>query len=914
MPRAAPRGPPLLLPLLLLSLPPPPPPPLARGAPARPGARGQASELVEPTRLPGSAGELAFHLPAFGKGFVLRLAPDASFLAPEFKIERLGGSGRAAGGERELRDCFFSGTVNGEPESLAAVSLCRGLSGSFLLDGEEFTIQPQGAGRSLRQPHRLQRWGPRARLGTPGLASSEAHPLPGGPEWEVKGEDRRQERGDEEQEKEEVEEEEEMEEEGGKEEETEGAGDLPPPLGATSRTKRFVSEARFVETLLVADASMAAFYGADLQNHILTLMSVAARIYKHPSIRNSINLMVVKVLIVEDEKWGPEVSDNGGLTLRNFCTWQRRFNQPSDRHPEHFDTAILLTRQNFCGKEGMCDTLGVADIGTICDPNKSCSVIEDEGLQAAYTLAHELGHVLSMPHDDSKPCARLFGPMGKHHMMAPLFVHLNKTLPWSPCSAMYLTELLDGGHGDCLLDAPTSALPLPTDLPGRSALYELDQQCKQIFGLGFRHCPNTSAQDICAQLWCHTGGTEPLCHTKNGSLPWADGTPCGPGHLCWDGSCLPEEEVDRPKAVVDGGWAPWGPWGECSRTCGGGVQFSHRECKDPEPQNGGRYCLGRRAKYQSCHTEECPPDGKSFREQQCEKYNAYNYTDVDGNLLQWVPKYAGVSPRDRCKLFCRARGRSEFKVFEAKVIDGTLCGPETLAICVRGQCVKAGCDHVVDSPRKLDKCGVCGGKGNSCRKVSGSLNPSSYGYNDIVTIPAGATNIDVKQRSHPGVQHDGSYLALKTADGQYLLNGNLAISAIEQDILVKGTILKYSGSIATLERLQSFRPLPEPLTVQLLTVPGEVFPPKVKYTFFVPNDVNFSTQNSKERATTNVIQPLLNAQWVLGDWSECSSSCGAGRQRRTVECRDPNGQASATCSEALKPEDAKPCGSQPCPL
>lgn len=84
------------------------------------------------------------------------------------------------------------------------------------------------------------------------------------------------------------------------------------------------------------------------QNHILTLMSVAARIYKHPSIQNSINLVVVKVLIVEDEKWGPEVSDNGGLTLRNFCSWQRSFNKPSDRHPEHYDTAILLTRQ-VCG-------------------------------------------------------------------------------------------------------------------------------------------------------------------------------------------------------------------------------------------------------------------------------------------------------------------------------------------------------------------------------------------------------------------------------------------------------------------------------------------------------------------------------------------------------------------------------------
>ncbi|KAG8523191.1 A disintegrin and metalloproteinase with thrombospondin motifs 8 [Galemys pyrenaicus] len=891
MPPAAPRWPALLLLPLLLLL-----PPLAHGAPARPGAEGSASELVVPTRLPSSAGELALHLSAFGQDFVLRLTPDASFLAPEFKIQHLGGSGGAAGGERELRDCFFSGTVNAEPESLAAVSLCGGLSGSFLVEGEEFTIQPQGAGASLQQPHRLLRWGPAARQLSHGGATgaTEAHPLPARPEWEVeKGEDQRQERGDDVLEKEEEDEE---------EEEAEGASEPPLLLGATSRTKRFVSEARFVETLLVADASMAAFYGADLQNHILTLMSVAARIYKHPSIRNSINLMVVKVLIVEDEKWGPEVSDNGGLTLRNFCSWQRRFNQPSDRHPEHFDTAILLTRQNFCGKEGMCDTLGVADIGTICDPSKSCSVIEDEGLQAAYTLAHELGHVLSMPHDDSKPCSRLFGPMGKHHMMAPLFVHLNKTLPWSPCSAMYLTELLDNGHGDCLLDAPASALPLPTDLPGRSALYGLDQQCKQIFGPGFRHCPNTSAQDVCTQLWCQTDGAEPLCHTKNGSLPWVDGTPCGPGHLCWDGSCRLEEEVERPKVRTDSPAAGEGRGGRGAGKMGPGGDVkeeftleSHHELGDLEP---GCSRLLR----------------KSFREQQCEKYNAHNYTDMDGNLLQWVPKYAGVSPRDRCKLFCRARGRSEFKVFEAKVIDGTLCGPETLAICVRGQCVKAGCDHVVDSPRKLDKCGVCGGKGNSCRKVSGSLNPSSYGYNDIVTIPAGATNIDVKQRSPSGVQNDGNYLALKTVDGQYLLNGNLAISAIEQDILVKGTILKYSGSIATLERLQSFRPLPEPLTVQLLTVPGEVFPPKVKYTFFVPNEVNFSIQNSKERATTNVIQPLLNARWILGDWSECSSSCGAGWQRRTVECRDLSGQASATCNKALKPEDAKPCGSQLCPL
>ena len=36
-------------------------------------------------------------------------------------------------------------------------------------------------------------------------------------------------------------------------------------LEAKSRTKRFVSEDRFVEMLLVADASMVAFYGEDLE-------------------------------------------------------------------------------------------------------------------------------------------------------------------------------------------------------------------------------------------------------------------------------------------------------------------------------------------------------------------------------------------------------------------------------------------------------------------------------------------------------------------------------------------------------------------------------------------------------------------------------------------------------------------------
>lgn len=64
---------------------------------------------------------------------------------------------------------------------------------------------------------------------------------------------------------------------------------------------------------------------------------------------------------------------------------------------------------------------------------------------------------------------------------------------------------------------------------------------------------------------------------------------------------------------VHGSWGSWGAWGECSRTCGGGVQYSFRECDNPVPKNGGKYCEGKRVQYRSCNIEDCPDnDGNLF--------------------------------------------------------------------------------------------------------------------------------------------------------------------------------------------------------------------------------------------------------------------------------------------------------------
>lgn len=42
---------------------------------------------------------------------------------------------------------------------------------------------------------------------------------------------------------------------------------------------------------------------------------------------------------------------------------------------------------------------------------------------------------------------------------------------------------------------------------------------------------------------------------------------------------------------------------------------------------------------------------------------------------------------------------------------------------------QAGCDHVLNSKARRDKCGVCGGDNSSCKTVAGTFNTVHYGKN-----------------------------------------------------------------------------------------------------------------------------------------------------------------------------------------
>ncbi|KAJ8377404.1 hypothetical protein AAFF_G00260640 [Aldrovandia affinis] len=420
-----------------------------------------------------------------------------------------------------MRHCFFSGHVNAKSEFPAVLSLCTGLVGTFTTQNGEYFLEPLMASdgdeheeehskphllyrqdRTARSPpsnqtepctalgglgrglaryvfhsaeagvhHSLAvlRWSDRAALqtGLLGLAGfrsrdtasdrSIAEELPSAPEStglpHLRGNS------------------------------TEGR--------SRARRKRFLSYPRFVELMVTADAKMARHHGHNLEHYILTIMSVVAAIYRDPSVGNLINIVIVKLVIIHNEQEGPSINFNAATTLHNFCVWQHSQNVQDDSDPTHHDTALLITREDICRAKDKCDTLGLAELGTMCDPHRSCSISEENGLSASFTIAHELGHVFNMPHDDNLKCKEA-GMKQQYHVMAPTLNFDTSPWSWSKCSRKYITEFLDTGYGECLLDEPVGRpYDLPAQLPGQ--LYNANQQCQLMFGPRSHVCPYMSA-------------------------------------------------------------------------------------------------------------------------------------------------------------------------------------------------------------------------------------------------------------------------------------------------------------------------------------------------------------------------------------------------------------------------------------
>lgn len=93
-----------------------------------------------------------YRLDVFGKMLLLQLEPDQTFLAPGFVFHVVGSPESRPTSEPQTGaepGCFYSGTVNGEQHTAAALNLCHGLRGGFYYEGQEYFIQPLNSSHFL---------------------------------------------------------------------------------------------------------------------------------------------------------------------------------------------------------------------------------------------------------------------------------------------------------------------------------------------------------------------------------------------------------------------------------------------------------------------------------------------------------------------------------------------------------------------------------------------------------------------------------------------------------------------------------------------------------------------------------------------------------------------------------------------
>ncbi|XP_077571703.1 A disintegrin and metalloproteinase with thrombospondin motifs 3 [Stigmatopora nigra] len=781
---------------------------------------------------------LFFNITAFGREFHLRLRLNHRLVAPGATVEwhndvesaeglPLAVADNGTGRIDSLKtDCAFVGDITDVPGASVAINNCDGLAGMIRTDEDEYFIEPLHRGtQDLEDKGRVHLVYRRSALlqGPSDISvdyqAPELHNVPGTLDLVLKEVNKT----------------------------------------VHQRERRDAGENDYnIEVLLGVDDSVVRFHGKEhVQNYLLTLMNIVNEIYHDESLGVHINVVLVRMIMLGYAKSISLIErGNPSRSLENVCRWAFGQQKGDVDHAEHHDHAIFLTRQGF-GPTGM---QGYAPVTGMCHPVRSCTLNHEDGFSSAFVVAHETGHVLGMEHDGQGNRCGDETTMGS--VMAPLVQAAFHRYHWSMCSGQELKRYIS--TYDCLLDDPFKHdWPQLPELPGIN--YSMDEQCRFDFGVGYKVCTSFRTFDPCKQLWCSHPDNPYFCKTKKG--PPLDGTECGPGKWCYKGHCM----WKNPSQVKqDGSWGSWSKHGSCSRSCGTGVRLRTRNCNNPAPINGGQDCPGVNFEYQLCNTDECPKHFEDFRAQQCQLRNTH--FEFQSTKHHWLP-YEHPDGNKRCHLYCQSKETGDVVYMKQLVHDGTRCSyKDAYSVCIRGECVKVGCDRVIGSNKLEDKCGVCGGDNSHCRTVKGTFTrtPKKAGYLKMFLIPPGARHVIVQE-------HEASpqILAIKNqATGHYILNGK-GEEVKSRSFIDLGVEWHYMVD-EDVETIHTDGPLHNPVVVLIIPKDNDTRS-TLMYKYIIHED-------SVPVNNNNVIQEDTY-EWALKSWSPCSKPCAGGYQYTKYGCR-----------------------------
>ncbi|XP_047134767.1 A disintegrin and metalloproteinase with thrombospondin motifs 6 isoform X1 [Hydra vulgaris] len=824
-----------------------------------------------------------FGISAYDIDFKFNLSLNKHLLGPNFKIEIKGKNGTI---EKKAKNCYYSGKVNGNDESVAGISTCNGLSGIFKYNNHDYFIDP--VPKYLHKFHQSKNKVLNTKVKSKKSPSKHSADLKYFQPHIIY---RRSLNG--------VYEDHQtlsetfsrfMHKNMMKQCATKG-----DPLVRVDRSSddsaNFVKSdntERYIETLVVVDQKMVNYHGEDAATQFaLVVLNIVSSLLRDGSIgSNLIILVVVKLELHTVDIPGLVINHHARNTLESFGTWAARASDQDDRSDDHFDYAVLMTRYNVCADDRQpCDILGLTQVGGMCNWPYSASINEDNGLPLAYTITHNIGHSLGMNHDGDE--SSFICPDNTFLMSSlstPIQEWKSSHSLWSRCSRNYLKNFLKKDQAKCLLDPPVKAKSVDYEKmdnkPG--LLYDLHKQCEMQFGTGSKLCHQNDMEKICSKLQCTNPANPDKCFTS--SYPAADGTTCSLSKFCYRGECVSAGDVK----AIDGGWSSWSDeFSACSRSCGGGVQYRHRQCSHPKPSNGGKYCEGEARMYRLCSKKPCDTGLKSHRSVQC--------ASLDGRLFgerkfEWEFKPSKI---ESCKLGCFIAGTGHGYDF-GNVEDGTNCDQMDSSVvadkCINGECITVGCDSVLGSKAKFDRCGVCNGDGSSCA--------TGTDRSDIPEISTGSGGIAEALKSLKEMGFDmGSFysksqlsLAEKRSDIPQKDDTNFGWSRIKS-----GCSTSCGGGVETVtpecRRLDDGSPSNEDRCDK------KTKPPVQQY-------------SCKEDACPPI--------WQTSYWGDCSKTCNGGLKKRNVRCVQRAGNGieydvdNSLCS-GVKPSDTEGCNKESCP-
>lgn len=296
-----------------------------------------------------------------------------------------------------------------------------------------------------------------------------------------------------------------------------------------------------MEVLVATDPSVIEFHGShNVHSYIVTLMNIVDEIFKDETMQANLRIVLSDIVLLNHGEPGSDIiKTTADLSLKNVCNWANSKKKRKGRPKP--DITVFLTRKIF-------GSLGYAPTGGMCT-DRSCSINYEKGFSGAFFIAHEIGHVLGMGHDDLRDriCAE---NSDFNSVMQPFITSNFRTFTWSPCSNRVARTELPKLY--CLMDYPyenddvsnvkyeLNYLTKHLTLPGR--IFTEEEQCRMEFGDEFTVCQQKFARrpSLCAQLICGKADEKTWClASKSG---WAlDGTECendGVVGFCVAGECV----------------------------------------------------------------------------------------------------------------------------------------------------------------------------------------------------------------------------------------------------------------------------------------------------------------------------------------------------------------------------------------